>query len=108
MPNPRRSRDDWRHHIDAWRCSGLSSHAYAERHGLHPATFKWWRSQLSVVTSAPPPARPITLVPVQVAPPSTPGPNLEISLPNGITFRVPPLVDPARVAALVRALDDGC
>jgi len=105
MPRPRRSRDDWRQHIDAWRRSGCSGDAYAVRHGLNPRTFAWWRSALR---SDPPPARPLTLVPVQLPPVATSYAVVEVALPNGMVLRVPEHADPGRIAALLHALADRC
>lgn len=38
----RRRRAEWERIVESFRASGLSSGAYAARHGLTPATLKWW------------------------------------------------------------------
>jgi transposase len=100
----RRSRDDWRAHVAAWQRSGMTSAEYARQHGLHPKTFRWWRSELRRHDRAP--SNTLTLVPVKAVPPAAE--PVEVTLPGGLVVRVPEQADPARVAQLVRALVASC
>jgi transposase-like protein len=60
MSHPRRTREEWRAHLAAWKCSGLSGDDYARRHDLNANTFAWWRSQLGRERpSQPPPRKPL-------------------------------------------------
>lgn len=103
MARPRRSREQWRKHVSAWKESGQSRDDYASAHGLNPNTLAWWRSQLGRDKSS----RPLTLVPViagGVHRDAAPVEPVEVVIPRGITVRVPNGADIDQVARLVRAL----
>lgn len=100
----RRSREEWRRHVEAWMRSGLSGVDYARRHGLNANTFAWWRSELRrerVVSTG------LTLVPVRTMPAGSNEP-IEVALPDGVVVRVTDHSDLARVRQLVRALVVTC
>ena len=89
-----------RHHVEAWRKSGLSRLVYSRQHGLHPTTFSAWVRQ-ALVGSAPMPS----LVPVTVQR------ELERSeagsvlrLVGGARLELPVAVSPAWLAELLRCL----
>lgn len=104
MTGARRSRDEWREHISAWKRSGVQAVAYAEEHGLNPNTFAWWRSELGRETK---PAPRLTLLPVTAKTAGTA--PIEVVLPqHGVVVRVLDQADAARVAELVRALVRAC
>ena len=99
MAGRRRSRQEWRELTDAWRISGISGVAFAEREGLNANTFSWWRSELG--REARKPAASLSLVPVRMALVSAP---IEIDLRDGVRLRVPETSDLGRVRDLVQLL----
>ena len=42
----RRSRDQWRAHLAELQASGLTHKQFAQRIGVHPSIFGWWRKRL--------------------------------------------------------------
>lgn len=101
----RRTAAEYRHLVREHRRSGLSARAFAEAHGINPATFGWWRSELrrrSRASSGPGQE----LIPVQVlesAPvPTTAG--FEVRLATGDAVFVPTHFDELSLARLLAAL----
>lgn len=58
----RRTAAEWSQHVTAWRQSGLSAAAYAERKGLKMSTLQWWAWKLRRDGRA----AELTLLPVEV------------------------------------------
>lgn len=101
MAAVRRSRAWWAKTVAAWRRSGLTGGEYASREGLTERTLRWWASALGRGTRAEH-AYPIELaLPTQTVEAS--GPMIELVV-DGVTVRVAPSVDDARIARIVRAL----
>ena len=94
----------WRNTIGQWQRSGLSVCDICSERQLGQANFYAWRRELAKRdrtlqrdrASQPP----LKFVPVQLRADAL----LEIALPDGLVVRVPPAVEPAAVAALVKAL----
>lgn len=89
----------WRAHVDAWARSGLSAKAFAAQHGLKSDTLYRWRRRLRAAPTPPPPAP--RLVEVQLEAPAV----CELAFADGRVLRFPLSAEPARVGALVRALE---
>lgn len=70
----------WRPHIEAWECSGLSQAAYCRKHGLVKCRFSYWKKKLSPVDADN--ERRSGFVPVRLAPTVTA--ELTLRLPNGV------------------------
>ncbi|MBN2489543.1 MAG: transposase [Planctomycetes bacterium] len=96
--------------VDAYQESGLTQRAFAQRHGLAPATLSHWlQRRPPAKRSAPPPARPAfpALVPVTVVdPPLAPPAPFEVVLPNGRAIRVAPGFDAAALRQLLGVVED--
>ncbi len=94
----------WRDTVAAFAASGLSVRAFCEARGLTERKFYTWRKNLglSPVTRPTPVSEtpPRAFVPVRVVADSV----AEVTLPDGVTVRVPVSSDPAHVARLVAAL----
>ena len=98
--------------VDAYQESGLTQRAFAQRHGLAPATLSHWlQRRPPAKRSAPLPVRPAfpALVPVAVveARPASPAP-FEVLLANGRAIRVAPGFDGAALRQLLGVVEDGC
>jgi hypothetical protein len=94
----------WRDTVAAFTASGLSVRAFCAARGLPEKRFFTWRKNLGlspVARPAPPPRTPTrAFVPVRVVADAA----AEVSLPGGVTLRVPVSADPSHVARLVAAL----
>lgn len=95
--HPKRTRAEWRELITEFEGSGQSAAAFAARRDIHPDTLRWWRQRLRKESAV--------LAPrfVEVALPESAGP-IEVELPNGIRFRLPPPASPRALTELARAL----
>ncbi|WP_447877220.1 IS66 family insertion sequence element accessory protein TnpA [Serratia fonticola] len=60
-----------KHHVDAWRASGLTRHQYAGSQGINEGTFKHWPSQINAKKQYQPTAKLPEVLPIQIARPST-------------------------------------
>ena len=96
----------WRETLAAFPASGLSVREFCRQRGLHEKRFYTWRKALGL---SPATARPTTpshappvpgFVPVRLVADTT----AEVTLPNGLTVRVPVSADPNHVARLVATL----
>lgn len=111
LPAPAASPSDraefWRATLAEFARSGQSVRAFCRQRGLHEKRFFTWRRTLglSPVVRTNPDARPAApgFVPVRVVP----DPTAEVTLPGGVTVRVPVHADPGAVARLVAALAGG-
>lgn len=95
----------WREAVTAFRSSRLSVREFCRQRGLHEKRFYTWRRNLGLSPIAPRPVSAATppvpgFVPVRLVADST----AEVTLPNGLTVRLPVSADPAHVARLVAAL----
>jgi hypothetical protein len=92
----------WRQAVADHSASGLSVREFCRSRGLHEKRFFTWRRSLGL-SPADPPVAATGFIPVRVVPDTT----AEMSLPGGITLRVPVAADPSAVARLVAALAGG-
>jgi len=60
----------WQAHVANWRQSGLNQAAYCRKQGLNAHRFRWWKRQLTVVSSSAEKAVPASFLPVKVQPPA--------------------------------------
>jgi hypothetical protein len=88
----------WRERLAQFARSGLSVRAFCARHQLSEPSFYAWRRELAQRDERRP-AAPL-FVPVTVVP----GAAIEVSLPGGVTVRVPAGADAALAVRLVAAL----
>lgn len=97
----------WAETIAAFTQSGLSVRAFCSAQGLGEKRFYTWRRNLglSPVTRATPVPKAAApgFVPVRVVSDAL----AEVTLPGGVTLRVPLSADPSHVARLVVALRGG-
>lgn len=121
----RRRRAEWERIVENFRASGLSSGAFAARHGLTPATLKWWAaafrrvptrggaetsgpgfSELRVLGSGASAAR-ATGAPRAIAPSSAAASEsrIEVATPRGRVVRVIGRVDRAALAAVLEVVE---
>ncbi|WON78258.1 IS66 family insertion sequence element accessory protein TnpA [Serratia sp. UGAL515B_01] len=90
-----------KHHVDAWRASGLTRRQYAESQAINEGSFKHWPSQIKTKNN--PSARLLSVLPVQIAQPSAPEALTDpvmVYLPGG--YRV--ACQTAQLADVFRAL----
>lgn len=91
----------WRDTLAEFAASGLSVRAFCLARGLHEKRFYTWRRDLGLSPAARPvPKAAPGFVPVRVVADAA----AEITLPGGVTLRVPLTADPSHVARLVAAL----
>jgi hypothetical protein len=97
----------WRDTITDCERSGRTVRDYCQAHQLSEKRFFDWRRKLGLGPAARPVASPASaapgFVPVRVVPDTA----AEVSLPGGVTVRVPIHADPTAVARLVAALAGG-
>lgn len=97
----------WRQAVAAFELSGLSVREFCRQRGLHEKRFYTWRKTLGLSPVDAHPAAPVSgtrpvpgFVPVRLVADTT----AEVTLPNGLTVRLPVSADPTHVARLVAAL----
>ena len=95
----------WRGAVADFAASGLSVRAFCLARGPTERKFHTWRKNLGLSpvsrpAASPPDGPPRTFVPVRVVADA----SAEVSLPGGVTVRVPVSADPSHVARLVAAL----
>jgi hypothetical protein len=89
----------WREILGRWRTSGLSQAQFCRRRGIPAWKLAWWRKRLAAGR-----IDPGSFVPVQVVA-SSPAGELELTLPGGRVLRFSAGVDPAKLTAIVAALE---
>jgi hypothetical protein len=97
------TRAKWQERVQAWRTSGESARAFAEKRGYAPATLRYWSSRLGTAEAP----RFLRLVPK--APPATASasPSELVVEVGAARVRVAVGFDPALLADLVTALGGG-
>jgi hypothetical protein len=75
----------WRQHIEDWRNSGLSQHAFCRDRELSYHKFHYWRKKLTPTPVGKKQPRSPALVPVTYPSPS-PNHGLSLQFPNGISL----------------------
>lgn len=91
-----------KHHVEAWRASGMTRHQYCEIEGLIEGTFKKWPSQINPklpTNDEIPTLLPVTIARPAAAPPIT-GP-VTVHLPGGVKVDC----QPAQLTDVIRALN---
>lgn len=103
-PNRVEREQFWREILAAFTASGVSVRVFCRERGVPEKRFYTWRRKLglSPVTRTSPAHsdRNTTFVPVRIVSDLT----AEITLPGGLSIRLPVSADPAHVARLVAAL----
>ena len=92
----------WRDLLARWGASGLPQSQFCRRRGIPVWKLAWWRKRLAAERVAPG----SSFVPVQVVAPLPAG-ELELVLRGGRVLRFGAGVDPARLSAIVAALEAG-
>ena len=118
-PQRDRSKEQhWRHHLTAWRRSGLTVRAYCRAQGLSEPSFYAWRRTLlerrhthpadrtADPTHPSPTAAASAFLPVRLVDPLAVTPPVEVVLRGGRLLRVTPGFSPATVRELVAVLED--
>ena len=77
---PTHRKQQWQHHLEAWRSSGVSRAQYCRDNDLSYCVFNYWHAKLIA------PKKSSNLVPVVVSPASVPTSTgtLQLELPNGM------------------------
>lgn len=109
MARPKAKAAEWARRVRAWRASGESADAYAERHGWNARTLTWWASQLRRSrTAKEAPGGFVQLVERREA--EAPAPDgggvgaIEVVLGREVAIRVVPGADLRLLRAVVSAL----
>ncbi len=101
----RRSIEEGRRLIEAWRASGLSQRAFAATHGVQPQRLSYWRLRLEghpQEAEAIPPVAASAFV--QVAAPSARADGMTIEWPDGVRLHVGAGIDAGVLRTVVLAL----
>ena len=110
QPNPELEQR-WRALLTEWKQSNLTISAFCERHHLIMTTFGYWQKKLRIVrlqpsqtaaiiaTCIPAPPRSQAFVPVTVVA----EPLVEVSVPGGLTFKLPLACDPESIGRWLTA-----
>lgn len=106
----RRSRSEWQVLVGEWRSGGGSVEEFCGRRGLSPATFRWWRWQLSDQGSRGSVDDGSGWVKVDLSGATeTAGGGqsgaFELRWPDGLTLRVPPDFDRDALGRLLSTLE---
>jgi len=111
----RREREQhWRRHMAAWRQGGWIQAEYCRKHGLAPADFSWWKSELArrdaVAERGTGSAVAAPFVPVEVVAREAESLACEVILRNGQRLRIGRECEPDWIAKLAGALEgaEGC
>ena len=97
----RRSREEWRGLVHAWRESGLSATVFARERGLNTAMLYYWSSELKRIEAG----AKGRLLPVRVTASAVRSADLELRV-GAACVRFEAGTSPAYVAALAHALLD--
>ena len=96
-----RRRDHWREILRRWQSSGLSQAAFCRQGKIPVWRFTWWKKRLSddgVAAGG-------LFVPVRVTPSPAAPAEFELTLRGGRRLRFGTDVQPARLAAIVAAIE---
>jgi hypothetical protein len=99
---PRATRQHWAQRLQRFRTSGLTVAAFCAQEGVSvPAFYGATRALRAQARAEAPAPEPSELIPLRLAPGA---PTLELVLPSGALLRLGADLDPARLAALLRAV----
>jgi transposase len=106
VPAPRSrtvTREAWAERLQRFAASGLSPAQFCAQEGVSLPSFYSWKRRLAADAQATNPAVPPApdWLPVRLPSPS---PVLELTLPSGVSLRIPPGTDEATLRALLRLL----
>lgn len=93
-------REHWREILRRWQSSGLSQAAFCRQRKIPVWRFTWWKKRLRDES----PVAGDLFVPINVAP-SEASADFELTLHGGRLLRFGSDVQPARLAAIVEALE---
>ncbi len=109
----RRSDDEKRRLLDAWKKSGLSARVFGSREGVRPSCLWRWKRAVADASREGKPRRAITFAPVHVTK-SAPAPSVtservqaEVVIGRELRVRVFDGADLVQVSRLVHALSGG-
>jgi len=93
--------EQWRRIVGRWRAGGLSQAEFCRRQDIPVWKMAWWRRRLKgqAEDSA------CLFVPVGIASASPSAVELELAFPGGRRLRFGAEIDPAKLAAIVAALE---
>jgi hypothetical protein len=94
----------WQEILRRWQASGSSQAAFCRRHGIPVWKMAWWRKRLGSGRTAPSAAS-APFVPVGIVPAAVRLDRFELVLTGGRRLRFPAELDPARLTAIVAALE---
>jgi hypothetical protein len=88
---------DWAELAEAWKGSGETQRAFAERRGVPLSTLQSWIYRRRRTRSS-------RLIEVRVAAPAREVGPAEVALPNGLAVRISVGTEPAWASALIKSL----
>ena len=94
-------REHWRRVVARWQSSGLPQAAFCRRHGIPVWKLASWRKRLA----GKPETYSAKFVPVRIVPSAVLPTRLELILTDGRHLRFSAQIDPARLTAIVGALE---
>jgi hypothetical protein len=101
--------EQWRRIVGRWRDSGLSQAEFCRRQDIPVWKLAWWRKRLAGQADESASAESIRttslFVPVGIASASPSAVELELAFPGGRRLRFGAEIDPAKLAAIVAALE---
>ena len=97
-------RELWREVLRRWQASGLSQAAFCRQRKIPVWRFTWWKKRLSNDGVA----AGDLFVPIHVAPPAATSADFELTLRGGRLLRFSADVQPARLTAIVAAIESLC
>jgi len=108
MTTKRTKWQEWERRVEAWRSSGESASAFAERNGWNARTLTWWatrglRARRAVIAAAADNVKFVEVAPERRVP-NRPG-VIDVVLRNGRRLRIRGVVDPETLGALARVLE---
>ena len=99
-----RRREHWREVLRRWQSSGLSQAAFCRQRKIPVWRFTWWKKRLRDGS----PAAGDLFVPIHVAPPAVASAEFELTLHGGRLLRFGTDVQPAKLTAIVAAIESLC
>ncbi len=84
----RRTATEWKHHLDAWKRSGLSQTEYCRQHDLNNKVFSLWKGKLAKKSLKVSESKQPTLVPSSVIEKTHVDIPVVLKLPNGVELKL--------------------
>jgi hypothetical protein len=92
-------KQEWQHHLKAWRSSSDTQVSYCQKHGLSRHAFQYWKHKLGK-------SRPRQFVELSGATPAGSGGVLEIIIDNRVQIRVPQGVSGEHLHLVLQAVKE--